>query len=434
MKIRITREKLGLTVGFILTWAIVLSFIPLTQLANSQQQVIQKIEALVNDEVISGYDVGQRMGLVLLATGQSIQNEQQLTQLRNQVLTSLVDELLQVQEAREYEVPVPDNEIFETYARVAQGYNQTPDGFAEMLIEYGSSAEAIITQIRAEFAWQSLVNGRYGTQAEATEDEIDTILKEMEANAGQKEYRIAEINLIVGNPNQDALVASNAKQIRDQIANYAQFGQIARQFSQSTSAALGGDLGWISEGQLAPEILAVVKDMDILEISQPIKSTGGYYIVALSDRRTILATEAMDELLDLRQIGYFFNQETTEESAIAWFENAVIVAAKLKSCEGLPEMVENLGDVLYRDLGEISLKQLNPELRTILETVSVGTATEPINTPEGFIVFALCNKRMPEATLPTSSEIRNQIETQRIAMMGRRYLRDLRRDAIIDYK
>jgi len=434
MKINLLSKFLSLRAGLFFALAMVFSITPFAEHANSQQQVIQKIEVLVNDEVISAYDVGQRMGLILLATGQAINSEQQLMQLRDQVLSALVDELLQVQEAREFEVPVPDEEIYETYVRVAQGYNQTPEGFGDLLGEYGSSPEAIITQIRAEFAWQSLVNGRYGSQAEATDEEIEGILQDMEANAGLQEYRLSEIYLIINDPSQEARVAESARQIRSRISDYVQFGQVARQVSQSTTAAQGGDLGWISENQLAPEILAVVKDMDILNISQPIKSTAGYYIIALTDRRKILITEPMDELLDLKQLGYFYTNETTEEQALAWYENALAKAAELNSCTDLPDMVNELGEVLYRDLGEVSLKQLNPALRNILLPVPVGRATEPINTPDGFIIFTVCNRRMPEAKLPSTDEIRNQIETQRIAMMGRRYLRDLRRDAIIDYR
>lgn len=434
MKMCFPSKFLSFRAGLFLALAMTFSITPFSGGANSQQQVIQKIEALVNDEVISAYDVGQRMGLVLLATGQTVNSEQQLRQLRDQVLGSLVDELLQVQEAREYEVPVPEDEIFETYARVAQGYNQTPEGFGDLLGEYGSSPTAIITQIRAEFAWQSLVNGRYGSQAEATDEEIEGILQDMEANAGLREYRLSEIYLIINDPSQTARVAEDARQIRGRIKDYIQFSNVARQVSQSTTAAQGGDLGWISENQLAPEILEVVKDMDILSISQPIKSTAGYYIVALTDRRKILSTEPMDEVLDLKQLGYFFSNETTEEQALAWFDNALVRAAELKSCAGLSGLVEELGDVLFRDLGEVSLKQLNPDLRNILMPIPIGRATKPINTPDGFIIFAVCDRRMPEARLPSSDEIRNQIETQRIAMMGRRYLRDLRRDAIIDYR
>jgi len=434
MKINPRRIVSGLKPGLFFAFLLTFSTLSFHDAAKSQQQVIQKIDALVNDEVISAYDVGQRMGLVLLATGQTVNSEQQLMQLRSQVLNSLIDEMLQVQEAREYEVPVPDEEIYQTYARVAQGYNQTPESFVTLLQEYGSSPEAIIRQIRTEFAWQSLVNGRYGSQAEATDEEIEAILQDMEDNAGLREYRVSEIYLNITAPGDEVRVEANARQIRERISNYTQFGQIARQVSQSTSAAQGGDLGWIAENQLPPEILAAVQNMEVLEISQPIKSTSGYYIISLTDRRQILQNDPMDELLDLKQIGYFFTAETTEESALAWFNHAQEVAKQLTSCQGLPDMVSNLEDVLYRDIGEVSLKQLNPELRAILEPVQVGHATEPINTPEGFVIFALCNKRMPEARLPSPDEIRTQIETQRIAMIGRRYLRDLRRDAIIDYK
>lgn len=399
------------------------------------QQVIQKIEALVNDQVISAHDVSERMGLVIMATGQSIQNEQQLVQLRRQVLESLVNETLQVQEAEEYDVPVPDSDIVAAYARVAASYNRTEENFDELLRSFGSSSGAIIRQIRAEFAWQTLVNGRYGSYVTVTDDEVEDVLQDMRDNAGMQEYRISEIFLSIDNPSQEAQVAATAKQIREQIPSYVQFPQVARQFSQSTTAAQGGDLGWIREDQMASEVREVVKLLDVLSVSAPIKTTSGYYIIALTDRRKIMGVDPLDELLDLKQIGWFFTEQTTEEEALAWYEMAEQKAQEFNSCNSLGEFARSLGDdILTRDVGEVPLKQLNPELRTILKPISSNQASVPINTPDGFIIFVVCGRRMPESRLPAPEEIENQIEQQRIALMARRYLRDLRRDAIIDYK
>ncbi len=417
-------------------WAVVLAAFlsPFHDAARSAPQVIQKIEALVNDEAITAYDVGQRMGLVLLASGRTLGSEEELLQLRAQVLESLIDEKLQVQEAKEYEVPVPEEEVYEVYARVASSYNRTPENFDDLLNKYGTSSAAMIKQIEGEYAWQTLVNGRYGNFAQARADEVEAVLENMQANAGKREYRLSEIFLISSDPSQDERVRQTAQRIKDQTDAF-QFPEMARQFSQSSTSAQGGDLGWVNESQIQPEILEVIRDMDILEVSDPIKVAGGYYIVALTDRRSILKTEPLDETLTLRQVGWFFTRQTTEEEALKWLEIAEAKAAEFNSCENLGDFVAALGpNAVSRDLGNVPLKQLNPELRKIIMPIPANRATEPINTPEGFVVFIVCDRFMPEAKLPTPEVIQQQIETQRIALMSRRYLRDLRRDAIIDYK
>ncbi|MEE8295248.1 MAG: peptidylprolyl isomerase, partial [Sphingomonadales bacterium] len=294
---------------------VIFLFMPGSEDANSQQQVIQKIEALVNDDVITAFDVGQRMGLVLLGTGRTLSSQEELLELRAQVLETLINEKLEIQEALEFDVPVPEEELFEVYGRVARSYNRTEENFEELLQNYGTSTAAILQQIEAEYAWQTLVNGRYSSYVEAKDEEIEQILADMQANAGKREYRLSEIFLISSDPTQDDRVRETAQRIREQMGDAFRFGEMARQFSQSTTSAQGGDLGWISESQMAPEIMAALKDMEILDVSQPIKTPGGYYLVALTDRRSILSPEPLDEVLAVRQIGWFFTQETTEATA-----------------------------------------------------------------------------------------------------------------------
>lgn len=399
------------------------------------QQVIQKIEALVNDKVISAYDVGQRMGLILLATGQTIQNQQQLEQLRRQVLENLIDEYLEMQEADEYDVPAPDNEIEAAYNRVAANYGRTPDTFAGLLQQYGSSRETILTQIRAEFKWQTLVNGRYGNYAIVTDEEIDEYLKNLQANAGKQEYRISEIFLSVPDPSVDAIISERIGQVRKQLQYFPQFQAFARQFSQSTSAAQGGDIGWIGEDQMQPEIAAAVRELDVYAISEPIRAAAGYYIIAVSDRRKILEIDVLDELLDIKQIAWIRKKDTPQKESKAWADKAERVAQKFSSCANLKEAMRDLGSqASIRDLGEVALKSMNPELRKILQTMKANTMSKPLDAGDGYALFVVCSRRMPKVSLPSRETVQQQIEQQRIALMGRRYLRDLRRDAIIEYK
>lgn len=403
--------------------------------AQQSPQVIQRIEALVNDEVITAYDVGQRMGLVLLATGQTINSEQQLEQLRRQVLESLINETLEVQEAQQYDVPAPESEIEAAYERVARSYNYTPETFPELLRQYGTSKDAILKQIRAEYLWQTLVNGRYGSQSFATDEDVDEHLANLQANAGKREYRMSEIFFSVPDPTVDDIIAQRINQIRAQMQGFQQFPVFARQFSQSTSAAQGGDVGWVTEDQIDPALRQAVKELDIFEVSEPIRAASGYYIIAVTDRRRILSTEPLDELLELRQITHRFTRSTTQEEVNEWGEKAEETLESYTSCEEVPSLAESLGEnTLYNDHGEVALKQLNPELRRIIMPLQPGGHTEILNTPDGLVIFFVCGRRMPEATLPSREEIEQQLTRERVSMMARRYLRDLRRDAIIEYK
>ncbi|HXV74434.1 MAG TPA: peptidylprolyl isomerase, partial [Sphingomonadales bacterium] len=241
--------------------------------------------------------------------------------------------------------------------------------------------------------------------------------------------------LSVPDPSVESVIAERAKRIREQLVAFPQFQAFARQFSQSTSAAQGGDLGWYGEAQLMPELAQVARTLDIFEISQPIRTPGGFHIISITDRRKILETDPMDERLDIRQITYLFTPETTEASAAAWADNADKVAAKFSSCEDLNASLRALGPgTTLNPVGEVSLKQINPELRKIIQPLSAHSMTEPLNSGDALVIFVVCARYMPEATLPSRETVQQQIEQQRIAMMGRRYLRDLRRDAIIEYK
>ena len=84
------------------------------------------------------------------------------------------------------------------------------------------------------------------------------------------------------NPDQDAEVLKTAQSVEEQLKSGGNFALVARQFSQSPSAASGGDIGWVHEGQLAPELNAALTKMAVNSVSPPIRSIGGYYISGLA--------------------------------------------------------------------------------------------------------------------------------------------------------
>lgn len=404
-----------------------------TQQQDQGNEVLQRIEALVNDEIISAYDLRQRMGLVIAATG-GVNSEDELMRLRDQVLRGMVDEKLQLQEAAQFEVKADPAELQQAYERISRSFNQSPDTFEQYLKQIGSSRESLYQQLQAEFVWQTLVNGRLGSQVIISDEEVEDTIARLESNAGKFEYDLAEIYLIVDQPSFETTVRRTADRLVQQLRDGAQFAGVARQFSAASTAARGGELGWVSQGQMLPEIESVVEKMSVGDISEPIRSAGGFYIISLMDRRRILSIDPLDAQLDVTQVYYQFKQDTTQEILDAYLQHAVDVKDNFKGCDNATALAEELGATDHGAIGSISLRDMPPQLRRILEDLEIGEPSGPVASPDGVRIFYVCAKHDPVIQAPTFEEVMNQLTQQRLAMMARRYLRDLRRDAVIDIR
>lgn len=405
-----------------------------TSAAPSAQEILEKIEVLVNDEVISAYDVQQRLGLVVASTG-GVRNQEELMRLRDQVLSSMVDERLQLQEAAQYEVEVSDAEIDDAYMRVSSNFNQTPENFEEFLTGFGSSRLTLTDQLRAEFAWQALVRGRLGSQVTISDEDVESTIEQIKANKGKYEYRLSEIYLILDNPNRAKIVRQRAERLVKQVADGAQFAVVARQFSESATAARGGDLGWVGESQLTPEVEAAVSKLAVLEISEPITTAGGVYVLQLRDRRRILSADPLDVQLDLTQVVLPFDNESTQEDLEGWAAKAEELRPTITSCAQSQTFADQLPEgTVHMPIGFISLRELGPELASTLGQLTEGMPSEPLASQDGIRVFFVCGTQQPDIKPPDFDTVFNRLTEQRLTMMARRYLRDLRRDAIVDYR
>ncbi len=399
------------------------------------QEVLQKIEVLVNDQVISAWDVRQRLGLIIASTG-GVRTQEELDRLREQVIDTMINERLQLQEARQFELEAPESELESTYNRIATSFTEgNGDDFEAFLRQYGASKETLMDQIRAEYVWQMLVNGRLGSQITITDEEVADTLDRLKANEGKFEYRLSEIYFIVDDPSRDAEVREVAQRISEQAKQGGNILQLARQFSQSATAAKGGDMGWLSEDTLMPEIYEAISNLSVGGVTDPIQTPGGYYVIGMTDRRRILSVDPLDVTLSLKQVFWAFTEQTQQDDVVALLEKIDAIRENYNQCDQVDQFAADVGgNGIAMELGDIALRQLNVQLRSGLENLSIGQNSKPIATNEGVRVFFVCGREEPTVRIPTEDDIYSQLEQQRLAMMSRRYLRDLRRDAIIDYR
>ncbi|MFT5487813.1 MAG: peptidyl-prolyl cis-trans isomerase SurA, partial [Alphaproteobacteria bacterium] len=255
-----------------------------TVATSAKSQTVQRIAAIVNDELITAYDLESRIRLVIFSTRLSNTADTR-RRISSQVLRTLIDERLQAQEAKRRNISVSQRDL-QRAKETIEKQNKFPKGDLERILKQnGIPLESIDEQLRAGIAWSKLVGRRLRPRITIGEDEIDESLERIRSRQGQTEYRLSEIMLTVDSPDQEANIRRTAERIADQVAKGARFAAIARQFSQSATAAIGGDLGWQHQSELDDTLRKVVAQMGKGSMTSPIKTVAGYRILLLRDTR-----------------------------------------------------------------------------------------------------------------------------------------------------
>jgi peptidyl-prolyl cis-trans isomerase SurA len=391
---------------------------------------IIKATAIVNGDVITQTDVDQRLAFLSVANNQPIPPDQVDT-LRQQVLRNLIDETLEIQAAKQDKIEVKKSDIDRTVQRVAQGAKQTPEQMAAYLAAHGSSIDSLRRQIEGEIAWQRLQQDKI--EVSVGDDEVKAVLDRLNASKGTEEYRVGEI-FLSATPYTEEQTLQNAAKILDQLKNGASFAAYARQYSEASTAAVGGDLGWVRPEQLPTPLASALRQMGPGTISNPIPVQGGVSIIAVQDTRKILTADPRDAVLALKQVSINFPKGTTREQAEPIVSRFAEAAKTVGGCGGADKIAAEFhGEVVESD--QVKMRDLPQALQQMMMPMQVGQATQPFGSlDEGVRVLVICGRDEPDSTAPTYDDVYSQLNEERVNLRARRYLADLRRDAVIEFR
>ncbi|WP_375290643.1 peptidylprolyl isomerase [Qipengyuania sp.] len=393
--------------------------------------------AVVNGQVITGTDIDQRMALFEAANEGQQFSEEQEQQLRAQVLRNLIDETLQIQAAKVQDLPVDDQMVQQRYAEVAaRNFQSAPDALARMeayLKSVGSSPASLKRQIRGEIAWQMVLRRNVQPFVNVSNEEVNEVLARMEASRGTEEYRIGEI-FLSATPENSAAVQQNARAIAEQLGQGASFVAFARQYSEASTAAVGGDLGWVRLETLPAEMAEVARSMQQGQLVGPFAIPGGWEILYLIDKRQVLTADPRDAVLSLKQISLEFAPGTDANVARSQFEKFSQEVKAIKGCGDAEAAAARFGATVVSN-DQVTARSLPEQLQQIVLNMQVGQATPPFRSDENSVrVLMLCGRDDPqEGAKPSFERMMTQLENERIDKRAQRYLRDLRNDAYIEY-
>ncbi|MEO7826203.1 MAG: peptidylprolyl isomerase [Allosphingosinicella sp.] len=395
---------------------------------------VRKATAIVNGTVITRSEVDHRLAIIRMAAGGPIPAEE-LPRLRQQVLRNLVDEVLQIQAAEQADIKITNGEVDQYFARYALSqFKMTPAQMADFLRANGASPETLKRQIHGEMAWARLQSRKIEPFVNVSETEVTAVIDRLNAAKGTQEFKVSEI-FLSATPETAAETRANADRIVQQLRGGASFLAYARQFSQASTAVVGGDLGWVRAAQLPDALANTVQSIPVGGISDPIAIPGGFSIVQVADTRQVLTADPRDAVLSLKQMTIHLTPGSPKNVVEEKVQGLLRATQTMGGCGGAEAAAAPIGaEVITNDV--VKVRDLPPQLQQTLLALSLGQATPAFGSADDRVsVLVLCGRDDPDtATNVSFEQVYNQIAENQVNLRARRFLRDLRRDAVVDYR
>ena len=400
----------------------------------SRPRLGESVAAVVNDDMISSYDLRQRMRL-LVATSGVQPSPDNIPQIEHEALRALVDEHLEMQEVHDIQtkqkdlhLEPSDKEIEETIGDMAKQSGLKPEQFLETLRSDDVNLSTLRDELRARLSWERYIGARYRDSVDIADNEIKAAFTHANATASKPQYLVSEIFIDAAQVGGQQAAVGGADQLVAQMQQGAPFASVARQFSKLPTAANGGDAGWLTAGDMPPEIQSVLEQMRPGQLSRPISVSDGVYIVALRDKRA--GADAM--VVDLKQAAVSLPAEAAPADVTAAQTKLDALRGKITGCDTVETAAAKTPGVVAGDLGETEVKDLRPSFQKAIAGLDVGQVSEPVRTDAGLHLIVVCERHASGARAVTKAEIEDKLRGVQYDMFARRFLRDLRNSATIE--
>ncbi len=373
---------------------------PRPAVAPSRVVPVDRIVAIVNDEVITQNDLGERVGLVtrqLQRQGGQIPANDVLTQ---QILERMITDLLQVQLAKETGIKVDDATLDKTIDRIAQENNLSRTDFRVALERDGIKFPKFREDIRNEILLARLREREVENNIVVTDAEVDTELaREAREKTGDSEFRLSHVLVLV--PPQATSEAieqrrRRAMQALGELRMGANFAQIAATYSDAPDALQGGSLGWRPAARLPSLFTEALEKLAPGEVSDIIRSPNGFHIVKLLEKRGKAAATGVQQT-HVRHILLRAREGLSDAEAR---DRLAKLRERIEKGADFAELArvhsEDATAAKGGDLGWITAGDTVPEFERVMNTLGEGGLSQPIQTPFGWHLVQVIARRSDE--------------------------------------
>ena len=382
------------------TAAISLSLTVLASMAHSKVAVLDRVAAVVNDDIVLQSELDQRTASIYRSIQESGTQPPPLEILRDQVLERLISERLQLSMGFNAGVRISDTEIDQTIARLAAGNNLS---VAQYMAQINSSGESILDlreNIANEMIIMQVQQGSVMRGIHISEQELDNFLNSEEG----KLMTTPDVNLgqiLISTPSAGSTEEVKASQekldnIIEQINQGTDFKQLAIANSDDQSALEGGDLGWRKQAQLPSLFNEAIKSLKPGEISKPIRSGAGFHLLKLYDRKG--GGEQLIEQHFARHILLKPNQIRNQAETVSFLNDLRQQAQDNDNFYALAKQhSEDPGSALKGgELGWSTPGLFVPEFEQTMASIALNEISEPFQSQFGWHILQVTERRMQD--------------------------------------
>jgi peptidyl-prolyl cis-trans isomerase SurA len=401
--------------------------------AQSVRTPSQGIVAVVNNDIISQFDLGSRIKFIIFSSRLS-SDKKTVQRIAAQVLRGLINDKLKLQEAKRLRVKVSQSEMKAAISKIEKNNKLGIGEMRKFLTKQGIDFRTFELQIEAEVAWRKAVVRQVRSTIKIGEDAIDEAISGIEKNKGKPEYFVAEI-FIPFDPTKSAEETFQSTiRLHSQVQKGANFAALARSFSQSASAANGGNLGWIRSDQVDENLSAIIINMPKGATTKPIRGADGFYILRMLNKRRSSGLPTTNVKISLQQVFLPLRQNPSPGEVSAQSSLAKKISSSITTCSALAKKGAELGSKQSGRLEVEDISRLPANLRNVVQNIPLSKASDPIQTAAGFLVLMVCKRSGGGITEDIRNRIRNTLLEKRATLVSRRMLRNIRRTAFVDIR
>ena len=406
---------------------------------HAEVRPLDRVVAIVDNDVIMQSQLQTRLREVqqtISKRGVELPPENVLVQ---QVLDRLIVENLQLQIGERSGIRIADEELNEAMLTIAQRNGMNLDQFRQALARDGLSYPEAREQIRREMIISRVRQRRVAERIQVTEQEVKNFLaSDMGKMHMSEEVHLANILIPVPEGASSSEIQQAESQAQDtyqQLRQGADFAKLAVTRSASETAFEGGDMGWRSLNQLPPPFDTLVASLNPGDVTEPVRTPGGFYIVKLVEKRG--GDSQVREETHVRHILIKPSEIRSEAEAHRLVQR---LYERIVAGEDFAELAkrysEDPGSALHGgDLNWIDPQVLVPEFRQVMANTPSGELSKPFKSPYGWHVLQVLGRRATD----TSAEFREQQAVN--ALRNRKYeeelqawLRQIRDEAYVEIK
>lgn len=257
--------------------------------SSAQIEVLDRVAAIVNEDVVLKSEVEQRLASIYQQIRQSGTQPPPEDILLQQVLERLISERLQLAQGYRNGIRVSDDELNQTLQSIAEGNGLSMEQYVQQLHEQGSTLSKVREEVRSELIIRRVQQAFVMRRIRISEQELDNFLSSEEGKfLTSPDVNLGHILLPVSSSaskDESAAILEKAQGIYQQALSGTDFRQLALANSSGQTALEGGNLGWRKMAQLPGVFIEAVEDLELGDVSKPIRSDAGYHLIKLYERR-----------------------------------------------------------------------------------------------------------------------------------------------------